>query len=75
MVWYRTNHRRFKFLNCRFPVIDNQDFNDNGGVFTNEDGEAFCATKWVEIIVVYEKIVGKDGECTVRCLQYGPNNS
>ena len=34
--------------------------NENGGYFS--DGEAFSATKWMEIIAVYEDILEKHGK-------------
>ena len=33
-----------------------------GFFFTN--GEAFCASKWTEIVAMYNKIVDKDGKFT-----------
>ena len=43
--------------------------NCNGGVY--EDGRAFTKTKWIEIIMVYEKIMRTKGRCTVRMLARG----
>ena len=40
--------------------------NENGGYFA--DGEAFSATKWMEVIAVYEDILEKHGKCTCKRL-------